>query len=83
MGVESLTIEDYHNICFVHLSQFRTISISPSTAVNLGAIISCSSGHPLEDPIEIAYPPYVDPDVWDWQTSEEMEEVVMEDGWTQ
>ncbi|KAJ7300954.1 hypothetical protein DFH08DRAFT_996544 [Mycena albidolilacea] len=35
MGVESLTIEDYHDTCFVHLSQSRTISISTSTAVNL------------------------------------------------
>jgi hypothetical protein len=82
MVIESLTVEEYHNICFLNLSQFRTISISISTTVNLGAIIACSSNYPLEGPIEIAYTPNVDSHIPGWQTSEGANGAVMEDGWT-
>ncbi|KAJ7315706.1 hypothetical protein DFH08DRAFT_419117, partial [Mycena albidolilacea] len=78
--VQSLTMKEYHNICGIYLSQFRTISISTSTTVNVGAIISCSPGPPLEDPVEIAYVPNVHPRVSGWQTSGGAEGVVMEDG---
>jgi hypothetical protein len=82
MVVESLTMQNYHDICFLNLSQYRTISISTSTIVNLGAIISCSPGFPLKDPVEIAYTPNVRPRVFGWLTSEGVEGVVMEDSWT-
>jgi hypothetical protein len=58
------------------------ISISTFTTVNLGAIIACSPGHPLEDPVEIAYAPNVHPHVFGWQTPKGVEGVVMEDCWT-
>jgi hypothetical protein len=83
MVVESLTMEEYHNICFLNLSEFRTISIPTPMAVKLDAIISCSSSHPLEDPVEMAYTPNVDTGVDGWQTFEGAEGVVMKDGWTQ
>jgi hypothetical protein len=79
MGIESLTMEDYHNICFFNLPQFRTISIFTSTTVNLGAIIACSSGDPLEGPVEIAYTPNVGSYILGWQTSKGAERVV--NGW--
>jgi hypothetical protein len=82
MVVESLTTDEYHIICFTNLSQFRTISISTSTTVNLVAIIACSSDYPLEGPIEIAYTPNVDSHIPAWQTSEGVNGAVMEDGWT-
>jgi hypothetical protein len=81
MVVESLKTEVYHNICFFNLSRPRNISISTYIAVKPGAIISSSSGHPLEDPVEIAYTPDVDIPVYGWQTFKGVEGVVMEDGW--
>ncbi|KAJ7300934.1 hypothetical protein DFH08DRAFT_122002 [Mycena albidolilacea] len=81
MVVESLTMEEYHDICFLNLSQFRKISIFTSTTVNLGAIIACSSGDPLEGPVEIAYTPNVDFCTPRWQTTKGAERVVMENGW--
>jgi hypothetical protein len=81
MVVESLTMEEYHNICLFNLSRPRTISISTSATMNLGAIIACSSDHQLEDPVEIAYTLNVDSHIRGWQTSEGAEGVVMEDGW--
>jgi hypothetical protein len=79
MVVESLTMGEYHYICF-NLAQYRNITISPSMTVNLGIIFSFSSGHPLEDSVEIAYMPNVGTHIFGWQTSEEAEGVVMEDG---
>jgi hypothetical protein len=81
MVVESLTTEEYHDICFINLSQIRTISISTTTTVNLGGI-SWSSGHPLEPPVEIADTPNVHTGVDVWESSEGAKEAVMEDGWT-
>jgi hypothetical protein len=85
MVFESLTMQEYHNICSFNLSQFRTISISISTsmAAKPGAIISCSSSHPLEDPVGIVYAPNVDTHVYGWRTSEGANRAVMEDSWTQ
>jgi hypothetical protein len=83
MVFESLIMQEYHNICSFNLSQFRTISISTSMAAKPGAIISCSSGRSLEDPVEIVYAPNVDTHVYGWRTSEGANGVVMEDGWTQ
>ncbi|KAJ7333208.1 hypothetical protein DFH08DRAFT_304189 [Mycena albidolilacea] len=82
MVVESLTTKWYHNICSIYLSQFRTISISTSKTVNLGAIISWSPGHPLKDPVEIADTPNVHTSVDVWESCEGAERVVIEDGWT-
>ncbi|KAJ7315710.1 hypothetical protein DFH08DRAFT_1039399 [Mycena albidolilacea] len=75
-------MQDYHDICFLNLSQFRTISISTSTTVKLWALVSWSPGHLLEDLVEIAYTPNVDSHFAGWQTSEGAKGVVMEDGWT-
>jgi hypothetical protein len=82
MVIESLTMEEYHNICFYSLHQFRMISIPTSTTVNLGTIISCSLDYPLEGPVEIAYMPNVDSHNAGWHTSKGANGAVMEDGWT-
>jgi hypothetical protein len=82
MVVESLTMEHYHDICFLNLSQFRTITISTSTTANLGVIVACSSDYPLEDPVKIEYAPNVDAHFYSWQTSDGMRGVAMKDGWT-
>jgi hypothetical protein len=81
MIIESLTTEEYLNICSWNLVQYRKISIPTSVAVKPGAIIS--SGHPLEDPVEIVVltnenGAFIDT----WQSSKEAVGVVMEDGWT-
>ncbi|KAJ7315696.1 hypothetical protein DFH08DRAFT_755182, partial [Mycena albidolilacea] len=81
--IESLTMYDYHNICFTNLSQFQTISISASMTVKPGTIVSRSPGHPLEDPVEIAYAPNMETFFYSRQTSDGMRGVAMEDGWTQ
>jgi hypothetical protein len=80
MVVESLPTEEYHDICFLNLSQFRTISISTSMTVNLGAITSWSPGHSLEDPVEIADKPNVHTSVEVWESSEGAKGAVMVDG---
>jgi hypothetical protein len=79
---ESLTTEEYHNICGIHLSQFRIISISTSTTVKPGTVVSWFPGHPLKDLVEIAYAPNVDAHYYSWQTSDGVRGVAMEDGWT-
>jgi hypothetical protein len=82
MVVESLTTEEYHNICGSYLSQAQMISIPTSTTVNLGAIITCSSDYLLEHPVEIAYAPNLDSDdVIGWHSFEGAKGLVVEDGW--
>ncbi|KAJ7319396.1 hypothetical protein DFH08DRAFT_942312 [Mycena albidolilacea] len=74
MVVESLTMEEYHNICVINLSQSRMIFIPTSTTVN--------PDYPLKGPVEIAYMPNVDSLNAGWHTSEGANGTVMEDGWT-
>lgn len=57
--IASLTLEQYHEICDCHLTQYRNVSMSASATVNRNAVISCSSGKKLEDTVEIASLPNV------------------------
>jgi len=51
--IEFRTLEEYHEICYWNLSQTRSLSTSTLSAVNLGAIILCSSGNEVENGAEI------------------------------
>jgi hypothetical protein len=55
----SLTLEQYHRVCYWNLPQIHNVSIPASVTVNLAAVISCSSGKKLEDLVEIASLPDV------------------------
>jgi hypothetical protein len=83
MVIESLTLEQYHRICYWNLSHRRkhlpSISITPDVSVNLGAIIGCSSSDQLQDWMEIASLPDVEVHWCDWY-GEDGED--LEDGWT-
>ncbi|KAF7340618.1 hypothetical protein MSAN_02133500 [Mycena sanguinolenta] len=54
MFIESLTLEQYHNICACNLGQYRSIALSTDTIINMGAVFRCP-GNQLEDSAEIAF----------------------------
>lgn len=78
MVVDSLTLEQYHHICYFHLSWRRTITISTDITVNLGAVLVCSSGDQLDGSAEIAFLPDVEVSVGRWYGAKG---VAMENGW--
>jgi hypothetical protein len=88
MAIDSLTLQEYHNICSWNLSRFRFISISTSKAVNLGGIVSFSLSHLIGDPVEIAF--LRNTEVFHrygsrnrgWESSGGAKGEVMKDGWT-
>jgi hypothetical protein len=59
MVIDSLTLKEFHEICYWDLSRFRNISISNSVTVNLGGIIICSSDDQLQDWVEIVSLPNI------------------------
>ncbi|KAJ6462850.1 hypothetical protein C8R45DRAFT_523986 [Mycena sanguinolenta] len=80
--IDSLTLEQYHYICFWNLRQYRHFDLSASTTVNPGAVFHCSSD-PLEDSVEIAFMPSAEaPSLGDWTISGEATGDVMPNGWT-
>ncbi|KAJ6462845.1 hypothetical protein C8R45DRAFT_1220383 [Mycena sanguinolenta] len=80
--IDSLTLEQYHYICYWNLRQSRDFNLSASTAVNLRAVFHCSCD-PLEDSVEIAFIPSAEA-TWlnNWTISGEGTGEVMPDGWT-
>jgi hypothetical protein len=80
--IESLTLEQYHEICSWNLKQLRPLHSSSTKVVNMGAVLSCPLSHALEDYVEIATLPSADIHLDPWTLpSTDMEEVT-EDGWT-
>jgi hypothetical protein len=77
--IDSLTLDQYHDICYCYLSNWGNISISPDETVNLGAIIARSSSLQLRDSAEIASFPDIDVDRSDWYGADRE---VLEDGST-
>jgi hypothetical protein len=80
--IETLTLKQYHEICYWNLAKFNNTSTC-TTTVNLGAVISCSSGNQLRDLVEVASLPHIDLDrstrrwqAYGWEGN------VMDDGWT-
>ncbi|KAJ6526647.1 hypothetical protein B0H19DRAFT_1275501 [Mycena capillaripes] len=55
MVIDTLTTEEYQDICYDNLGRYRSITIPTSMDVRLGAIISWPSGSQLEDAVEIAF----------------------------
>jgi hypothetical protein len=76
-AIDSLTLNQYHEICYWHLSRFRAITISDDVAVNLGAVHACSQSDQLEVLGESAF---LDANVCGRWFGGEGE--VMENGWT-
>jgi hypothetical protein len=79
---DSLTLEEYHEICYWQFSQRRYVSVYNPIMFNLGTVISCPLGNRLEDLVEIAFLPRTDsgPNRPPWDTVDWG--VVMENGWT-
>ncbi|KAF7374120.1 hypothetical protein MSAN_00293200 [Mycena sanguinolenta] len=82
--IESLTLEQYHEVCFWDLSRRRYVSaISRSGIVNLGAVMFWPSAK-LSDMVEVAHLPTAELDLsaYRWYTTGEQVGTIMEDGWT-
>ncbi|KAF7337088.1 hypothetical protein MVEN_02146000 [Mycena venus] len=82
MIIDSLTLQQYHTVCSWELSRFRWISISSLIPVNLGAVISCSSGRRLEDLVEIASLYNVEPRFCRWKMAGKPIADVTKNDWT-
>ncbi|KAF7330664.1 hypothetical protein MSAN_02451700 [Mycena sanguinolenta] len=80
--IDSLRLEQYHTICGWNQGQYRWITLSAKTVVNVGAVFHCSTDR-FENSDEIAYlPPSAEaPRLGEW-TSEEGTGEVMPNGWT-
>ncbi|KAJ6576916.1 hypothetical protein DFH09DRAFT_1450478 [Mycena vulgaris] len=80
--IESTPLDVYHEICSVHLADYRKIQVSPDASVQLGAIISCAPGTGVEHSKVIAdIPEHMFRD-FGWSETHGAELLVMEDGWT-
>lgn len=77
-AIFSLTLDQYHEICHLHLSQTRRLPVSAHTTVYLGQIISCSPGSRFEDSDLIAYPHECYLSDWGW----DLDGYRMSNGWT-
>ncbi|KAJ7901389.1 hypothetical protein B0H13DRAFT_2336153 [Mycena leptocephala] len=47
MVIDSLTLEQYHELCYWNLSRFSTISTNATVTMGMGVV--CSSGNQLDD----------------------------------
>ncbi|KAF7365710.1 hypothetical protein MVEN_00444700 [Mycena venus] len=78
---ESLTLTEYHGICF-NMTQDRIITVALLTTVNLGAVICHSSGKEPKAYIEVASLPHVEAHLGVWDTLGDGVGRIMKDGWT-
>jgi hypothetical protein len=81
MAIESLTIEQYHTICYYNLSRTQTITIPADVTANSGVLFLCSSGAQRQNRTQIASFPDVEFNVrvGHWRGAEGE---VMDSGWT-
>jgi hypothetical protein len=82
MAIDTLTLEQYHQICYWNLSQRRVLYCSASATVNLNTRITCPSGDRLEDSVEIALLPDAQLCLGKWAATDRATGEVMEGGWT-
>jgi hypothetical protein len=82
MAIEALTLEQYHNICYWNLSQFRNFCYSTSATMDLNTIIAWTSGNQLEEMVGIALLPDAEVYPGDWRTASGATGGVMDGGWT-
>jgi hypothetical protein len=81
-ALDSLTLAEYHEICYWEFSVDRDVLVYNPITVDIGAVFSCSSGNRLEDLVEIAFLLQIDSSfvIPRWYTAGLG--VVMENGWT-
>jgi hypothetical protein len=80
--IRSLTLDQYHDICYWSLSRSRVFHSSCPIVVNLGAILFCSPSNRLDEAVEIAL--LSNPDNWcgRWETTRGAHGDHTEDGWS-
>jgi hypothetical protein len=76
-----MAINDYHTICWYHLSHPQFFPISTHALVKLGAIYCCSSGDELDNAIETACIPDCGAQGSGWWLRGK-KATIMENGWT-
>jgi hypothetical protein len=81
-AIDSLTLEQYHRICYWNLSQPRNLCCSASATLNVDTIIARISGDRLEDMVEIALLPDAEVDLGRWGIPSSVTWKVVENGWT-
>jgi hypothetical protein len=81
IAIDSLTLKQFHAICYWNLSRPRYLYCSTSATVNLNAIIVCSLRDRLEDWVEIALLPDAEVYLDHWRTPERATGEVVEGGW--
>ncbi|KAF8212702.1 hypothetical protein K438DRAFT_1927996 [Mycena galopus ATCC 62051] len=82
MAIDSLTLDQYHEISYWEQAQRHSTSILPPMTVKLGTVVACSGGHRLKDLTEIAFLPSVDQDyVPHWNMSGQEVATLRGDGW--
>jgi hypothetical protein len=82
MAIDSLTLKQFHEICYWDLSRHRNLCCSTSATVNLNAMIMCPSRDHLENSVEIALLLDAEFDRSHWVTGNRVTGEVMEGGWT-
>lgn len=79
MVIESLTLKQYHTICYYNLSQNRTISVLTNVTLDLAGVFACSSDDQLDNWVQIVSLPDVEVGWTDWNGAEGK---IMDNGWT-
>jgi hypothetical protein len=77
--IESLTLKQYHTICYYNLSQNRTISVLTNVTLDLAGVFACSSDDQLDNWVQIVSLPDVEVGWTDWNGAEGK---IMDNGWT-
>ncbi|KAJ7472527.1 hypothetical protein FB451DRAFT_298393 [Mycena latifolia] len=80
--IDSISLAQYHQICFYHFRHVRMFSISTNALVHLGAIIYCPHGSEIQGSEEIGFIPELIFFNLGWCTAEGKPLWVMESGWT-
>jgi hypothetical protein len=79
--IDSLTLEQYHDLCYRCPGNVRNFTISTRTTVELSAVYFCPSSDRFEDAVAIAFLP-VDNKVYDHGWYETPRQAVVVGGWT-
>ncbi|KAJ6512529.1 hypothetical protein C8R45DRAFT_890260 [Mycena sanguinolenta] len=82
--INTLTMNQYHSICYWGVSVLRSMSISPSVSVNIGSVFNYASEDSFDDMVEVARLPNarLSPHV-SWENGEEgAHGELMANGWT-
>ncbi|KAF7374159.1 hypothetical protein MSAN_00297600 [Mycena sanguinolenta] len=80
--IDTLTLDQYHEICYWKFSTVRCISISTSMTVNLPSVVNCAPGN--KNIVEIAWLPDAEvlPSQWYIDRKLSISSEVMPNGWT-